>query len=75
MNDMNKRETQLILNELGIKPNKKLGQNFLIDKNIVKKIILESQISEDEEILEIGPGFGALTEELLKFSKKSTLMK
>ena len=70
MNNMNKRETQLILNELGIIPNKRLGQNFLFDKTIVKKIILESQISEDEVILEIGPGLGILTEELLKFSKK-----
>jgi 16S rRNA (adenine1518-N6/adenine1519-N6)-dimethyltransferase len=70
MNNMNKRETQLILNELGIIPNKRLGQNFLFDKNIVKKIILESQISEDEVILEIGPGLGILTEELLKLSKK-----
>ncbi len=70
MNNMNKRETQLILNELGIIPNKRLGQNFLFDKNIVKKIILESQISEDEVILEIGPGLGILTKELLKFSKK-----
>ncbi len=70
MNNMNKRETQLILNELGIIPNKRLGQNFLFDNNIVKKIILESQISEDEVILEIGPGLGILTEELLKFSKK-----
>ena len=70
MNIMNKRETQLILNELGIIPNKRLGQNFLFDNNIVKKIILESQISEDEVILEIGPGLGILTKELLKFSKK-----
>ena len=70
MNSMNKRETQLILNELGIIPNKKLGQNFLIDKNIVKKIILESQISKDDVILEIGSGLGILTEELMKFSKK-----
>jgi len=70
MNSMNKRETQLILNELGIIPNKKLGQNFLIDKNFVKKIILESQISKDDVILEIGSGLGILTEELMKFSKK-----
>ncbi len=70
MNNMNKRETQLILNELGIIPNKRLGQNFLFDNNIVKKIILESQISEDEVILEIGPGLGILTKELLAFSKK-----
>ncbi len=44
MNNMNKRETQLILNELGIIPNKRLGQNFLIDKTIVKKINYKNRI-------------------------------
>jgi 16S rRNA (adenine1518-N6/adenine1519-N6)-dimethyltransferase len=66
MNNMNKKETQLILNELGIRPNKKLGQNFLIDKNIVSKVISESHVLENEVILEIGSGLGALTEELVK---------
>lgn len=65
MNNMNKKETQLILDELGIKPNKKLGQNFLIDKNVVSKVISESHVLENEVILEIGPGLGALTEELV----------
>jgi 16S rRNA (adenine1518-N6/adenine1519-N6)-dimethyltransferase len=63
---MNKRETQLILEKHGIKPNKKLGQNFLFDKNIISKIISESHILEDDIILEIGPGLGALTEALVK---------
>jgi 16S rRNA (adenine1518-N6/adenine1519-N6)-dimethyltransferase len=66
MNNMNKRETQLILEKHGIKPNKKLGQNFLFDKNIISKIISESHILEDDIILEIGPGLGALTEALVK---------
>ena len=38
MNLMDKKEVQLILKQLKITPNKKLGQNFLIDKNIVNKI-------------------------------------
>ena len=63
---MNKKEIQLILDELGIRPNKKLGQNFLIDKNVVSKVISESQILENEVILEIGSGLGALTEDLVK---------
>jgi 16S rRNA (adenine1518-N6/adenine1519-N6)-dimethyltransferase len=67
---MNKKETQLILNELGIRPNKKLGQNFLIDKNIASKVISDSHILEDEVILEIGPGLGALTQELVKLNNK-----
>ena len=68
MNSMNKKEIQLILKELKIKPNKNLGQNFLFDRNIVSKIISKSQISEDDVVLEIGSGLGALTEELIKFS-------
>jgi len=70
MNNMNKRETQLILEKHGIKPNKKLGQNFLFDKNIISKIISESHVLEDDIILEIGPGLGALTETLVKCCNK-----
>ena len=70
MKNMNKRETQLILEKHGIKPNKKLGQNFLFDKNIISKIISESHVLEDDIILEIGPGLGALTEALVKCCNK-----
>jgi len=68
MNDMNKSEVLLILKQLGIRPNKKLGQNFIINKNTVSKIILESSIKTTQSILEIGPGLGALTEDLVKKS-------
>ncbi len=68
MNDMNKSEVLLILKQLGIRPNKELGQNFLINKNTVSKIILESSIKTTQAILEIGPGLGALTEDLVKES-------
>ena len=70
MNTMNKRKTQLILKDLEVKPNKKLGQNFLVNTNIALKIISESNISEDDVILEIGSGLGALTEELVKLQNK-----
>ena len=46
------------------------GQNFLINENITKGIVEKSLIESDNLIIEIGPGLGALTEELLnKFSK------
>lgn len=48
-----------------LKPNKKLGQNFLIDKNIIKKIADLVPTNNDSEILEIGPGTGNLTEFLI----------
>lgn len=43
------------------RPKKFLGQNFLVDKNIAKKIISSLEISKEDNILEIGPGQGALT--------------
>lgn len=46
-------------------PKKALSQNFLIDSNIVKKIIKTSKASEGDFVLEIGPGLGALTEGLI----------
>ena len=48
---------------------KSLGQNFLIDKNIIKKIVNLVDI-KNRDILEIGPGSGALTNEILKKNPK-----
>ena len=48
----------------------RLGQNFLVDKNIAKKIVKSADISFSETVIEIGPGKGVLTEELLLKSKK-----
>ena len=48
-----------------IKTKKKFGQNFLIDKEIVYKIIDYIKPEEHDKILEIGPGMGALTQPIL----------
>ena len=48
---------------------KSLGQNFLVDKNIIKKIINLVKI-ENKNIIEIGPGEGALTDEIIKKKTK-----
>lgn len=48
---------------------KKFGQNFLIDKNIINKIISVSNIKENSVIIEIGPGSGSLTRELIKYGQ------
>ena len=53
-----------------LKPNKKLGQNFLIDKNIIKKITNSVKIDNQSEILEIGAGTGNLTEFLIEKKPK-----
>ena len=54
-------------------PKKSLGQNFLIDKNIINKILNLSKIYNNH-VIEIGPGRGALTEEILKREPKSLIV-
>ena len=53
------------LTGLGIAPRKALSQNFLIDGNILRKIIVASKVQAGDIVLEIGPGPGSLTEMLL----------
>ena len=55
-----------------IKPLKRFGQNYLIDNNILHKIIDEVSPRPNENIIEIGPGLGILTNELLKFNPNLT---
>jgi len=59
-----------ILLKYKIHPNKLMGQNFLIDENILNKIIESTDIKKDDTILEIGPGLGILTIELAKRAKQ-----
>jgi len=54
----------------GIIPKKSLGQNFLIDQNIVRKFVRAAKIGKNDVILEIGPGLGALTREMALYAKK-----
>lgn len=50
-----------------IRPIKALGQNFLNDKNIIKKIVESLRVESGESVIEIGPGTGALTDELYNY--------
>lgn len=53
------------LERIGARPRKSLSQNFLVDPNVVKKIVATAEIQPGDRVLEIGPGPGALTQELL----------
>lgn len=64
-----KTELLSLLEKYGLSPNKKLGQNFLVDENVVRKIILFSQ-TEGKEVIEIGAGPGTLTVYLAKTAQK-----
>jgi len=57
-----------------IKPKKSLGQNFLIDKNIIKLIINLGGIVEDNILVEVGPGTGNLTEQILLKNPKKLIL-
>jgi 16S rRNA (adenine1518-N6/adenine1519-N6)-dimethyltransferase len=54
------------LQGLGVNPKKALSQNFLIDGNIIRKIVSKANVTEQDTVLEIGPGPGSLTEALLE---------
>lgn len=62
--------TKEILNKFGFSFKKSLGQNFLIDTNILHKIVEAAQLSPESGAVEVGPGIGALTEQLAKQVKK-----
>lgn len=62
--------TRDIVKRYGFKFSKSLGQNFLIDNSVLEDILGSADVSSDDVVLEIGPGVGTLTRELLKKAKK-----
>ena len=54
--------TRYILEKYGIRARKKYGQNFLIDANVIRNIVEAAQITEEDCVLEIGPGIGSMTQ-------------
>lgn len=64
------RVVKSILNRHGFRFTKSLGQNFLIDDNILKKIVGAANINSQDLVLEIGPGIGTLTRELAARARK-----
>jgi len=59
-------KTKEILNEIGIRPSRELGQNFLTSEQIAERIVETSEISNKDVVIEIGPGLGILTTFLIK---------
>ena len=63
-------ETRFIMKKYNIKANKNLGQNFLINEEVIKEIVNCSNISNEDLVIEIGPGLGTLTKFLLEKAGK-----
>ena len=66
----NPRIIQQIIKEQNFAVQKKYGQNFLVDTNILEGIVNAAEISKDDTVLEIGPGMGSLTQYLLEAAKE-----
>ena len=63
-------ETRFIMKKYNIRANKSLGQNFLINENVVETIVESSEIEREDLVIEIGPGLGTLTKYLLEKAGK-----
>jgi 16S rRNA (adenine1518-N6/adenine1519-N6)-dimethyltransferase len=64
------KNTQSLLKKHSLNPSKRLGQNFMVDRSAIKRIIDSAEISQEDNIIEIGPGTGILTKELANKAKK-----
>ncbi|WP_427173962.1 16S rRNA (adenine(1518)-N(6)/adenine(1519)-N(6))-dimethyltransferase RsmA [Arthrobacter sp. 92] len=62
-------DVRRLAEEIGVRPTKTLGQNFVIDGNTIRRIVAAAGIHPDETVLEVGPGLGSLTLGLLDAAK------
>lgn len=67
---MNLQTTKSILRAHNLRPNKRLGQHFLVDPVAAERIVAAAKIQPDETVLEVGPGLGALTALLLEQARR-----
>lgn len=66
----NPTNTLAVINKYGFAFQKKFGQNFLIDGNVVEKIVREAGVTKDDFVLEIGPGIGTMTQILCENARE-----
>jgi 16S rRNA (adenine1518-N6/adenine1519-N6)-dimethyltransferase len=65
-------EVRALADELDLQPTKKLGQNFVVDANTVRRIVRTAGVESGDEVLEVGPGLGSLTLGLLEAGARVT---
>jgi len=70
LNLFSRKAIKALTNQYRIFPSKGLGQNFLVDKSVLKKIIKAANLTKKDVVLEIGPGIGNLTRELARKTKR-----
>jgi 16S rRNA (adenine1518-N6/adenine1519-N6)-dimethyltransferase len=65
-------EIRQLAGRLGVRPSKRLGQNFVIDPGTIRRIVSMARLSPSDVVLEVGPGFGSLTLALLAVARRVT---
>src|SRR5215470_4309347 len=63
-------EVRAVLRDSDFRPKKNLGQNFLIHEHVINSILRLLKLSQDDEVLEIGPGLGVVTRRLIEVAAK-----
>lgn len=61
LNVLSVKTIKSLMTQYGVQPSKKWGQNFLIERSVQKRMLTAAQLQPDDVVLEVGPGFGALT--------------
>ena len=64
------KDIKILFERYNLAPRRQLGQNFLIDGNVVRKIVDAAEVKNADSVIEVGPGAGALTVSLLKLGAK-----
>jgi 16S rRNA (adenine1518-N6/adenine1519-N6)-dimethyltransferase len=64
------RAVRELASQLGLRPSKQRGQNFVTDANTIRRIVAAAQVNEDDTVLEVGPGLGSLTLGLLQAARR-----
>ncbi|HJY45512.1 MAG TPA: 16S rRNA (adenine(1518)-N(6)/adenine(1519)-N(6))-dimethyltransferase RsmA [Propionibacteriaceae bacterium] len=59
-----------LASQLGLRPSKQRGQNFVTDPNTIRKVVAAAQVTADDTVLEVGPGLGSLTLGLLQVARR-----
>lgn len=67
---MRAEQVKAVLESIGKRPTKRLGQNFLLDEGVVRRQVEAASLCPGDTVLEIGPGLGTLTEEILRTGAK-----
>ncbi len=71
---MNASQIRNVLEQYGVSPSKALGQNFLVDENIARRIVELLEVEPQDCVVEVGPGAGALTEHVAPLCRKLILV-